>query len=354
KALVYKAMKNEKTQEAVATPVPQAQKAEITTVESPRKLTKGIIFNYLSGIGVIGISLYLQRDAINPWSEEGGDINVFMVLALQATLVLKLCLAGSVTPADYIIRATSEAKQLLKKTGNEIKDYNNRIAQTVKTRNRRCWEWLIFSSVSLFGSYFMMWREEDESIIITAFKVGGILFVIWLGRKIIYSFYTLKHRGQVKKLQALQKQAVSKFEEFQKMACLSETAGVISEFKVAMSPGASQLAAQSQANHKPQSSGKQPTGSNPSNTQSKSLNLGKPNPVPMRMPSPVQNEGESVGWFTKLAAAVIGINLEEDSEDDRSNEDEIVRKENGEKEVSENIEKKEEEKESFAVKEEED
>ena len=65
----------------------------------------------------------------------------------------------------------------------------------------------------------------------------------------------------------------------------------------------------------------------------------------MRVPSPVQNEGESVGWFTKLAAAVIGINLEEDSEDDRSNEDEIVRKENGEKEVSENIEKKEEEKE---------
>jgi len=65
----------------------------------------------------------------------------------------------------------------------------------------------------------------------------------------------------------------------------------------------------------------------------------------VRVPSPVQNEGESVGWFTKLAAAVIGINLEEDSEDDRSNEDEIVRKENGEKEVSENIEKKEEEKE---------
>ena len=72
----------------------------------------------------------------------------------------------------------------------------------------------------------------------------------------------------------------------------------------------------------------------------------------MRIPSPVQNEGESVGWFTKLAAAVIGINLEEDSEDDRSNEDEIVRKENGEKEVNESIEKKEEE--SFALKKEED
>src|SRR5690242_3791366 len=90
-------MANEKTQEAVATPVPQAQKAEITAVESPRKLTRGIIFNYLSGIGIIGISLYLQRDAINPWSEEGGDINVFMVLAFQATLVFKLCLASSVS-----------------------------------------------------------------------------------------------------------------------------------------------------------------------------------------------------------------------------------------------------------------
>ncbi|CAG8528410.1 2148_t:CDS:2 [Paraglomus brasilianum] len=334
-------MKNEKTKEAVATPVPQAQKAEIATVESPRKLTRGIIFIYLSGIGIIGISLYLQRDAINPWSEEGGDINVFIALALQAVLVFKLCLAGSVTPADYIIRATSEAKQLLKKTGSEIKDYSNRIAQTVKTRNRRCWEWVIFSSVSLFGSYFMMWREEDESMILTTVKVGGILFVIWLGRKIIYSFYTLKHRGQVKKLQSLQKQAVSKFEEFQKMACLSETAGVISEFKVAMSPGTAPQPVQ--ANHRPQSSGK-PTGTNPSSTQTKSLNLGKPG-VPVRVPSPVQNEGESVGWFTKLAAAVIGINLEEDSEDDRSNEDEIVRKENGEKEVSENIEKKEEEKE---------
>src|SRR5689334_16394130 len=82
-----------------------------------------------------------------------------------------------VTPADYIIKATSEAKQLLKKTGTEIKDYNNRIAQTVKTRNRRCWEWVIFSTVSLFGSYFMMWRDENESMIITTFKVGGILFV---------------------------------------------------------------------------------------------------------------------------------------------------------------------------------
>ena len=90
-------MKNEKTKEAVATPVPQAQKAEIATVESPRKLTRGIIFIYLSGIGIIGISLYLQRDAINPWSEEGGDINVLIALVLQATLVFKLCLAGSVS-----------------------------------------------------------------------------------------------------------------------------------------------------------------------------------------------------------------------------------------------------------------